>query len=141
MGPKEIPKAYKKIFTSFFTELHSQLQELAKLSGKKLFNLDNLLTNHLKSDSKRIKTIYKFQDFLDLYDYANDIKLHKTKAINDVRLNIKGQSCSRYDSMWLFIITNLNNPWNHGDIINLPSIELYLTKITDLECLEQNEID
>lgn len=141
LGPKEIPKAYKKIFTLFFTELHSQLQELAKLSGKKLFNLDNLLTNHLKSDSKRNKTIYKFQDYLDLYHYANDIKFHKSKAINDVRLNIKGKSCSRYDSMWLFIITNLNNPWNHGDIINLPSIDLSMTKITDLEWLEHNEID
>ncbi|MGQ7873487.1 hypothetical protein [Bacillus sp. 1A] len=139
-GPDDIPKDYKKIFYSFITKLHSQFRELANSVGKKVFNLNNVLKVHNEIKSKKCKDIYPFIEYLQLYDYANNINLHKQQAINDTRLNLKGLPCSRYDSMWLLLLVNLNNPWNHGDILNLPKVDLTMTEIKSLEWLEHNEI-
>lgn len=142
MGRTDIPKDYKRIFHKFITELHNQLQELAHSAGKKSFNINNVISiNDIPINKKKEKDIYPFHQYLQLYDFANNITYHKKKAIEDVRKNIKGLNCSRYDSMWLFILINLNNPWNHEEITLLPNIDLTKTKITSLEWLENNDID
>ncbi|MCZ2259410.1 hypothetical protein [Sporosarcina sp. G11-34] len=142
MGPKDIPKDYKRIFYKFIQVLYNQLDNLAKSVGKKAFNINNVINiTDIQIIKKRTKDIYPFSHYLQLYDYANDISFHKKKAIDDARKNIQGQNCSRYDSMWLFMLVNLNNPWNHGEITLLPSIDLSRTKIKSLDWLENNSID
>lgn len=142
MGPEHIPKDYKLIFWKFIKELHSKLLILTMDSNKKPFNLKNVYKySEIPIKKKREKNIYVFPQYLQLYDYANDISYHKQKAIDDARKNILEENCNRYDSIWLFMIVNLNNPWNHEEITLLPSIDLSKTKITNFDWLEKNDIE
>lgn len=141
MAPETIPKDYKRIFYKFITSLHKQLNELALTAGKKAFNINNVIKVQDFPTNKKEKSIYPFSQYLELYDYANNIDYHKQKAIDDVRKNINQKNCTRYDSMWLFMIVNLNNPWNHEEITLLPTIDLTRTKVKNLDWLENNNID
>ena len=139
-SPDEIPKDYKYILYDFIKQLHEQLITLAKEHGKKSFILKNVINPYLLPRNERVKEIYSFEEYLLLYDFANNISFHKEKTIKDIKNKFQGNRHSRYDSMWLYILINLNNPWNHGEIISIPKIDLVHTEIQDLDWIENNEI-
>lgn len=149
----------KELNTSFFNNmtdynvqlnLFKFLKELARSSelvNKIAFKMRDIRNPYTIPVQQRIKEIYSISEFRALFRYINDIKRHKTKAINSVKeavLYLKDKNTikyNKYDSAWLYLLIHLNNGWRHWDCTEVPRISFKGTDIEDsLEWLENNDI-
>jgi hypothetical protein len=99
----------------------------------KFNNLKNIYKK--KKNTQNEKTIYSIDEYIRLIDYAKDIEKHKKRAIEDIRLQIKGEGHKHRDSSWLYVLLHLNNAWRHYDVTLFPRINLKETQIESMEPL------
>ncbi len=149
---ENIPFMYQKIFYSFINSIYNKLIEKNK---KKLFKFERLVNPYQKEIIPKDKTIYDYEDYKSLFNFATNLSLHKRKAIEDVKKQmnqriitqntsgkIKKQRSYNYDSSWLYVLVHLNNAWRHKDVIRFPKIDLNDLSVPNinLEWLEQNDL-
>ncbi|MCM3388157.1 hypothetical protein [Ureibacillus chungkukjangi] len=116
-----------KVTVSQQRYLHTFLKEyyaVLKMNNKPVFRFD-WITNPYNYSSEQIeKGIYDFAEYQELFNYVNNVELHKMKAISDVS-NVNDREYSNYSSSWLYVLVHMNNAWRHSDVIhNIPRINL-----------------
>ncbi|MGM9988040.1 MAG: hypothetical protein ACI35O_12535 [Bacillaceae bacterium] len=149
---ENVPFQYQKIFYSFINTIYNKLIEKNK---KKLFKLDRIINPYQKEIIPKDRTIYDYEDYKSLFNFATNLPLHKRKAIEDVKKQInqvaitqnssnkiKKQMAYNYDSSWLYVLVHLNNAWRHKDVIRFPKIDLTEISVPNinLEWLEENDL-
>lgn len=138
---KNIPVTYQKIFYSFISSIYDNL-----IYQKKLFKIGQIINPFQNIDSKTDKSIYEYETYKLLFEYATDITYHKKRAIADAEKQIRqhpyNQGIPCHDSSWLYILIHLNNAWRHNDVIKFPRIDLSVLDIPniDLKWLTNNNI-
>ncbi|MDQ0214067.1 hypothetical protein J2S13_000462 [Oikeobacillus pervagus] len=147
-----IPFRYQVIFYSFINSIYNKLIEKNK---KKLLKLARIINPHEKEIIPKDKSIYDYQDYKSLFNFATNFPLHKRNAIEDVKKQmnqtvltqnasgkIKRQKTYNYDSSWLYVLVHLNNAWRHKDVIRFPKIDLTELSVPNinLDWLEQNDL-
>lgn len=147
-----IPSLHQRVFYGFINSIYNKLIEKNK---KKLFKLERIINPYQKEIIPKDKTIYNYEDYKALFNFATNLALHKGKAIEDVKKQInqnfttqstsekvKKQRIYNYDSSWLYVLIHLNNAWRHKDVIRFPKIDLNELSIPNinLEWLEQNDL-
>lgn len=149
---ENIPFKYQKIFYSFIHSIHKKLIEKNK---RKLFKFERIINPNQNEINHRDKTIYNYEDYKLLFNFSNNLSLHKRKAVEDVKKQIninissenatneiKRQRTYNYDSAWLYVLIHLNNAWRHKDVVRLPKIDLTELSVPNinLEWLKQNDL-
>lgn len=149
---ENIPLLYQKVFYSFINSIYNKLIEKNK---RKLFKLERIINPYQKEIIPKDKTIYNYEDYKSLFNFATNLPLHKRKAIEDVKkqmnqkfitqnasYKIKKQRTYNYDSSWLYVLVHLNNAWRHKDVVRFPKIDLNELSVPNinLEWLEQNDL-
>ncbi|MGH0830076.1 hypothetical protein ACQVTX_17275 [Bacillus pretiosus] len=132
--------------------LYTFISELDKLSYgnlNKSFNITNIRSpfKNQKGGNKE-KGIYTKKEYVEFFEYINNIDLHKKRAIQALKKtskqssNVKKRNISKpYESVWLYLIIHLNNAWRHWDCTEIPRIDFKDTGIIDsIEWLEKNQI-
>lgn len=99
------------------------------------YKFSNLKSVYKKNNSQNEKTIYSIDEYIRLIDYSKDIEKHKQRAIEDIRLQVKGENHKHRDSSWLYVLLHLNNAWRHYDVTLFPRISLKETRIEAMEPL------
>lgn len=132
----------KRSYQYYFYSCLKQMLKNFAMEGLPLpFNEEDLNDPREFNKIKEIKTdIYSLEEYQQLYSYINDLDLHKSKAIDDVRNYLKSgnyQKYQKYDSCWLYLIVQLTNNWRHSTVITqIPRIDLSTTSIINLEWLQ-----
>jgi len=129
----------RKILYNFCTEFYDDLIR----DGENIsFNLRRLNSPYAEnSENKREKEIYQFDEYQSVLDYATDMKIHKSKAIEDALNKIAKKNTSHYASAWLYVLISLNNAWRHPDIVyNLTMLNLGRLGIHSLEDLRNRDL-
>lgn len=117
-----------------------------KLKNQELitFDLKRVINPHKKNIESEDKSIYEYEKYKKLYNYAKNISLHKERAIEDTLNIISGKASKHtlkyYASSWLYILLHLNNAWRHSDVISFPQVNLSGTQIIDLDWMLKNEL-
>lgn len=132
----QVPKRQQELLYMFVKEFHDLL--LAK--NVKCYKLGRIIQPKRNIGTKE-KTIYPYEQYRKLFNYANNRVLHKIKAIEDAKKKInKVIRPTQYASSWLYVLVHLNNAWRHSDVVNFPRIEFKDTCIKSLTWIEENEI-
>ncbi|MED3180866.1 hypothetical protein [Bacillus thuringiensis] len=132
-----IPRTYQRILYHFCREVYTSIYEVAQ---KAPYTLDKLTNpNHFLNQRDVDLSRYTYEEYKDLYQFVNDLSIHKLTAIQDVESLLKGNKHCNYDSYWLYILIQLTNNWRHATVITqIPEVDLSNTSITDLDWLKQN---
>ncbi|ETI70558.1 hypothetical protein [Neobacillus vireti] len=143
---KKIPKKHQGHIYAFLYEVVSSIEHN---TGKKVLNLSklNFERQSIKQVKSKSKETYDLEEYMSLYNYVKDYKLHKESAINGIK-GIQGQKdlkngklYKKYDSMWLYVLLHINNGWRKGTVVDFPRYPSHhfnkfnLTSIESLECL------
>ncbi|RDW16119.1 hypothetical protein CWR48_18205 [Oceanobacillus arenosus] len=136
-----IPKTDSRILYQYFKKVYYKLIA-NKMTAFDFNKVNDPLTFEVKSNDK---SIYEYEVYKKVYNYAKDISLHKKKAIKDIFKEIttggeKNRTVNYYASSWLYVLLHLNNAWRNSDFISFPRINLNGTKITNLHWLLENEL-
>ncbi|MFJ6267666.1 hypothetical protein ACIQGW_22165 [Lysinibacillus xylanilyticus] len=123
-----VKQIYNKLFTNEMTAFD--------------FNRVNNPMNFY-SDTEE-KSVYEYEVYKKLYNYAKDIILHKERAINDIFEEIatggEKRKIKYLSSCWLYVLLHLNNAWRNSDIIKFPRVNLKHTQIIDLNWMLENDL-
>lgn len=136
----QIPLNNAMIIYQFAKKVYYKLknQKLETFDLKRVTNPYNITIN------PKDKSIYEYKKYKKLYNYAQDISLHKERAILDTLNIISGKGSKRtlkyYASSWLYILLHLNNAWRHSDAVSFPQVNLSGTQIIDLDWMLRNEL-
>lgn len=133
---RKVPKNYRKHLYLFIQELK---EDFKSRFDKKIFSMSVISNPFNESGKTKVKTVYDYDTYMALWNYANDVEVHKKNALADFK-NIGTKKHNRYDSAWLYVLAHLNNAWRHTDVTEFPRIDLRGTEIRDLEWLECNDI-
>ncbi|QCX97401.1 hypothetical protein EJ379_22750 [Bacillus cereus ATCC 14579] len=141
---EQIPITHQFVLYAFINSYYNEL----KVNSLPTFNLKMIKNPYATKSKKKDKDIYEYEQYQLLFDYANNITLHKTKAINDAINKINDYKYQRkhntlskhYASSWLYILIHLNNAWRHKDVCEIPSVDLKLIHITSLEQFKNQEL-
>jgi hypothetical protein len=136
-----IPRSYQRHLYNFLRNVNDTFQEQNKSVQYHVKELNN------PNDYKRIKevdnSIYKLEEYHELYNYVNRTGYHKKRAIDDVMNYIKSSNIreyKKYDSCWLYILVLLVNNWRHSTVfLQIPRIDLNGTSIKSLDWLQEND--
>lgn len=119
-------------------------------SIKQTIRQNNITTNYFGSlnnpkyyETNRIvdTSRYSYEEYMAIYKYSSNIKLHKTKAIKEIKGFLNGDKYSHYDSYWLYVLIHLTNSWRHSTIITeIPEIELPDSIVGTLVWMEDHEV-
>lgn len=135
----EVAKTHAQEIYQYLGSVYQKLQEL------NINSFDyNRLNNPFKFEKEeKDKSIYEYEIFKKLFNYAKDISIHKERTIKDT-LNIiagkKPRELKHYASSWLYVLLHLNNAWRHSDVIKFPQVNLSGTKIVDLNWMLENNL-
>lgn len=137
----EIPKRDSLVIYLYLKQVYNQL----KIKKMKAFDIKKVYDpNKFKKESQE-KSIYEYEVYKQVYNYAKDISLHINKAINEVLKEISSKggkgNAKYYASSWLYVLLHLNNAWRHTDVISFPQVNLAGTKIRDLHWMLENKLD
>ncbi|WP_121611614.1 hypothetical protein [Mesobacillus foraminis] len=107
------------------TILHSFLLALPRayrLMGKEVAYNIKLISRPGKDSPRRIKEVYREDEYGAYVDYCNQIEHHKQKSIEDIEflLGNKKNNYRRYASTWLYVIIHLNNMWRRFEVTLFP---------------------
>jgi len=129
----------RKTLYAFCKELHDALTYENKRVS---FNMKQLKKPYNEPpQNKRVKEIYKFDEYKAILDYATEFKEHKNKAIEDALNKIARKRTIHYASSWLYVLTSLNNAWRHPDIVyNLTALNLERLNIGSIEDLRDRDL-
>lgn len=127
-------------------QLYDFLKNLLK--NIEYYSVNNLLDITKINDPEQFsprrivdKSRYSFEVYKDLFNYANNLDIHKKQAIYDVQNFINGDNYYKYDSYWVYILTHLTNNWRHATVVTeIPQVDLSNTQISSLDWLLQNDI-
>lgn len=134
----QIPLSHQKIMYSFLKDLEAQMKNL---KIRITFNFTRIINPFNIFVTPADKSIYSFETYTDLYEYANLANFHKDKALEDAEKIINGSKAVYYASSWLYVLVHLNNAWRHADIVaniprlnkrDIPSMELSWYRNNDL---------
>ncbi|KYD04110.1 hypothetical protein B4102_3330 [Heyndrickxia sporothermodurans] len=144
---KKIPMKHQGHIYAFLYEV---VYSIEHNTGKKVLNLSKL---NYERQSNRIvqskpKETYELEEYMSLYNFVKNYKLHKELAIKDIK-GIKSQKdlkngrvYKKYDSMWLYVLLHINNGWRKGTVVDFPRHtsdffnKFDLNTIESLECLQ-----
>lgn len=126
---------------------HAEIYRFIKNISKRIKETKNIIwdISKLKKPPQRERkkteeeSIYKYEEYLKLFYYVNNIELHKQKSLEYLEKN----NDISYASMWLYVIILLNNAWRNGDVVNFLRIDLNSEKFVQyksLEWLKNNDI-
>lgn len=132
---ENVPNNWQKLYFSFFHNLSSTFKE----QGIRIFDARLIKNPKLKIKARKEKETYSVEEYINLIDYSKKA-LHKDKALIDAKEQVSGVKHGSYAQMWLYVITQLNNVWNHVDIVSLPRLNLNLIDNITLDWLKQNDI-
>ena len=135
----EIPVYRSKIIYSYLKKVHEQLT-IEKIVS---FNFQYINNPYKSKQESKDKSIYEYEEYKNVYNYAKDISLHKERSIKDTLLEIKTRKKpkSKYlASSWLYVLLHLNNAWRHSDVVTFPRVNLSGTQIPDLYWMLENEL-
>jgi hypothetical protein len=132
-----ISKKRQQYLYNFLKEIHHYY---LNIHNKKIFKFDRIINPYKSGVTKREKSIYPFEEYKRLFDYCNNIYLHKIKAIQAVKLANSNNDSDHYDSAWLYVLVHLNNAWRHGDIIRFPRIDFKETPDEKLKYMESHDV-
>lgn len=147
---ENIPVKYQKIFYTFINKFDTVLIEQSK---KKLYKFERIKNPNKYSINHKDKSIYDYEDYKKLLSFANNLEVHKKKAIEDVKnhitkkighkKNLNELKVFHYDSAWLYVLIHLNNAWRHKDIVRFPKLDLTELSISNIniDWLEKNNLD
>lgn len=134
---------HQKEIYNFINNIN-QMLEVQK--GKKIWDTSQIEFDSRATKTGRItdKSIYSIDEYINLYLYAKNFKLHKKLAIENLKIvqasNI--YAYNSYDSTWLFILLHINNSWRKGTVESFPIYytplyeKLNIVSIESLESLE-----
>ncbi|MCU5515503.1 hypothetical protein OCF62_13085 [Bacillus wiedmannii] len=132
-----IPRTYQRILYHFCKEVYASIYEVTQKAPYTLEKLTN--PNHFLNQRNVDLSRYTYEEYKDLYSFANDLSIHKLTAIQDIEALLQGNKYRNYDSYWLYILIQLTNNWRHSTVITqIPEIDLSNTSITSLDWLKQN---
>lgn len=136
----EIQKNYSTIIYLYLKQVYNNLNR----NKIKTFDINKVNNPRKFFKETNDKSIYEFDVYKKVYNYAKDISLHKTRAIKDVIKEfsvVEGtRNIEHYSSSWLYVLLHLNNAWRHSDVITFPQVNLSGTQISDLNWLLENEL-
>lgn len=133
----EIPLKNSKIIYLYLKKVHHQL----KAKKMETYNFKYVNDPYKFDKESQDKSIYEYEAFKKVYNYAKNIFLHKERAIKDILQEIStGKKAKYLASSWLYVLLHLNNAWRHSDVITFPRVNLSGTQITDLNWLLENEL-
>lgn len=127
------------ILYSFCIEFFKKLKDNNEQVAFKKNQLHNPYNE--EPETRRVKEIYQFDEYLNLINYATDLNIHKEKAIEDAIKKISKKQTTDYASAWLYVLISVNNAWRHTDIIyNLTQLDLERLKIRSIEQLREKDV-
>ncbi|MBP1970505.1 hypothetical protein J2Z83_002626 [Virgibacillus natechei] len=124
----------------FLKSIHESFQENDKHT-KFIFSRLNNPYHTYEPKRELDKDRYSLDEYKEFYNFAKDVETHKRAASKDTINFLKGKNSYHYASVWLYILTLLNNNWRHETVIEeLPRINLSRTSITGLEWFYDNNL-
>lgn len=112
---KITPKKWQQELMRFYKTMGKALREQG-------ISFNEIGINYPKRKVKKEQeeTIYSFDEYLNLINYCEDIKIHKEKAINNAIEVVNKNKYGSYAEMWVYVILQLNNYWRHVDVVDIP---------------------
>jgi hypothetical protein len=133
----EIKISYSRVIYAYLKELYYQLEA----RNLKSFNFSWINDPNKKDNNTIDKSIYKYEEYKEVFNFAKNIFLHKEQSIKDVMREISTGKKPKYlASSWLYVLLHLNNAWRHSDVTNFPRVDLSATHITDFNWMLENEL-
>ncbi|MEC0182594.1 hypothetical protein P4H61_14000 [Paenibacillus peoriae] len=134
-----------------YTFLCEVVYSIEHSKGKRVLDLSklNFSRQSAKEIKRKSKETYKLEEYMALYSFVKDYKLHKELALQDVK-SIRNHSdlkntkiYKKYDSMWLYVLLHINNGWRKGTVVEFPRYPSHHFKkldYTSIESLEELEL-
>ncbi|RTR36088.1 hypothetical protein EKG37_00585 [Robertmurraya yapensis] len=139
-----VPKKYQGHVYSFLCEVVNHIEQK---TGKRIMNLSNLKFKResKKKISNQDEETYDLEEYISLYNYVKDYRLHKKLALDNIKYlkstkdlkNIK--EYKKYDSMWLYVLLHINNGWRKGTVVEFPRYPSHLFDKFNLNSFEDLE--
>ncbi|PEQ96601.1 hypothetical protein CN481_00205 [Bacillus sp. AFS006103] len=132
-----VPNSWQRDFYVFFNKLSSSFKE----QGIRIFDINLIKNPKYKTNEKELheKETYTVEEYINLIDYSKKA-FHKEKATINAKAQLTGLTRSSYPQMWLYVIIQLNNVWNHKDVVSFPRLNLKFIDGFTLNWIEQNEL-